>query len=135
MCLLFAAAVGALFFSAPSPMFGYVAWCDPVVCEDVQWALDQWHRVVASPQGVAPYAVTVRVAALPPKRILGTFEGCDSDRACTVLISPKAVPDLVRATLLHELGHVYGIRQAGARFLFFFLLSLFSSAGSARQLA
>lgn len=99
---------------APAPSIAYVLRCDPLVCDHAQWALDQWQQLVVPPARHVPIAVTVDVAKLPPKRILGTFTGCTPERVCSILVSPKAVPDLVRATLLHELGHVYGIRCAAA---------------------
>ena len=101
-----AAALGAPY----SPDLAFVLSCDPAVCDHVQWALDQWQQAVSAPKTHVPFAVKVAVEPLPPKRILGTFTGCTEDRVCSVSISPKAIPDLVRATLLHELGHVYGIR-------------------------
>jgi hypothetical protein len=84
-----------------------VAWvshADPVLADDVAWAIAQWSEVITGVTEPLPMSFTV--VSIGTKHTMGTFTGCA--RVCTIRIDPKAFPNMVRVVLMHEIGHALG---------------------------
>lgn len=99
-----AAALSLSLFGAPAPSVAYVVHSDDAIRSDLLWAISVWSELLVGPAAQIPVHAVVQPVGT--KQILGTFSGCSP--TCLITIDPRALPDLGRVTLLHELGHALG---------------------------
>ena len=83
-----------------------VAWiehADEKLRSHTEWAINTWSKAI---KGASPRPLSVTIQDVGDKHTLGTFQGCST--TCIITIDPRAFPDLVRVTLIHEIGHALG---------------------------